>query len=125
MLLERESLYLDPKTISRQQVIKLLQKLQDQMFPQRTKKQVEDTPKVIEKQISEESKKAISKPGPIKPTRDIMPISKDDYLTKYLEDDLRKKGGKEVDERERILSDMKSNGDSDSYITEEEQMRMI
>ena len=37
MLLARESLYLDPNTISKQQVIKLLQKLQEQMFPQRHK----------------------------------------------------------------------------------------
>jgi hypothetical protein len=33
MLLERESIYLDPKTISKNQVIKLLEKLQRQLFP--------------------------------------------------------------------------------------------
>lgn len=65
---------------------------------------------------NEENKKnTMSKAGPIKPSRDIMPISKDDYLNKFMDEELRHKG-----DRERILSDMKSNPDSDSYITEEE-----
>lgn len=49
MLLDRESIYLDPTTISKSQVIKLLEKLQNTMYPDRFKKLEPPPPLSIEK----------------------------------------------------------------------------